>query len=82
VLRFFQAHIEKNHAHYSGVEHAIWLRGKIAELIGRLQRFEKIWFDVRLFILLLSVRRDLFYPGEPNRLKRCLTYAKGARYYQ
>lgn len=82
MLGFLVGHVEKNTKHYRHKKKILWLCGRVAELIPRLENFDNNRFDVRLFALLLIVRHEMFYAGEPNKFKRCLTYAKGARYYQ
>lgn len=50
-------------------------------LANRLRGFDNSWFDLRLFLLLLIMRNQVFYADETHVLARCVRYAKGARYY-
>lgn len=49
--------------------------------LALLKRHDEIFFSVPLFVLLLGLRHELFYPGERNLVKRCFKLAKGRRYY-
>lgn len=82
TLRFFPAHIERNRSHYANEKHIFSLLKTTGLMIDRLQHFEHMWFDFRLFLLMLSIRNEFFYANESNKFKRCLSFAKGARYYR
>lgn len=62
--------------------HARVLMSRMIMLSHRLLDFDARWFDLRLFVLLLMMRQQLFYENESNILQRCIRYAKGGQYYR
>lgn len=51
------------------------------EIVCRLENFDRTWFDFRLFLILLRVRADLFAGDGKGVFRRCMKYARGARFY-
>lgn len=63
-----------------------WLKSKklikrMVFLSSRLRRFDTTWFDLRLFLLLVVMRKQIFYADEMHVLTRCMRYSKGLKYY-
>lgn len=82
ILRVFLTHLEKHESHYSDSKHVSRVKGRAAKLFAGLKRFDEVWFDVRLFLLLFAIRKELFFSQGSHTFSRCMRYARGALYYQ
>jgi len=72
-------HLQDQNTRYPRVKKLV---RKMINISIRLQKFEETWFDIPLFWLLVSMRKQIFYADEKNVIRRCAKYSKGAKYYR
>jgi glycosyltransferase involved in cell wall biosynthesis len=82
TLEFYLRHLERHQLHYWQLGHEWATAEKIATAVELLRQFDGSWVDFRLFLNLVSLRREIFLTSDKHLLRRCLSYAKGARYYR
>lgn len=82
TLEFYLRHLERHQDHYRQLGHEQATAEKIATAVELLRQFDSSWVDFKLFLNLFSLRNEIFLSSDKNVLRRCLSYAKGARYYR
>lgn len=51
-------------------------------IVERMNAYDDIFFDLKLFLILLYYRKELFHRWEKDAIKKCFKFSKGGRYYR